>query len=81
MNPAGAVVIFLILWWVVFLAVLPKGVEGRWEAEDDGVKGADPGAPVKPELKAKAWLATKITFVLWAVTVAIIVSGIFNFRE
>jgi len=81
MNIAGAIVIFLIWWWVVFLAVLPKGVEGRWEAEDDGVKGADPGAPVKPEIKAKAWLATKITVVVWAITVAIIVSGIFNFRE
>lgn len=81
MNPAGAIVIFLIWWWVVFLAVLPKGVEGRWESEDDGVKGADPGAPVKPELKSKAWLATKITVVLWAITIAIIVSGIFNFRD
>ncbi len=82
MNVAGAIVIFLIWWWVVFLAVLPKGVEGRWEAdEDDGVKGADPGAPVTPDLKAKAWLATKITFVLWAITVAIITSGVFNFRD
>ncbi|GJL94858.1 MAG: hypothetical protein DHS20C05_12630 [Hyphococcus sp.] len=81
MNPAGAIVIFLIWWWVVFLAVLPKGVEGRWEGEDDGVKGADPGAPVKPELKSKAWLTTKITVVLWAITQAIILSGIFNFRE
>ena len=81
MNPAGAIVIFLIWWWVVFLAVLPKGVMGRWESEDDGVEGADPGAPVKPEIKSKAWLTTKITVVLWAITVAIIMSGLFNFRE
>ena len=81
MNPAGAVVIYVILWWVVFLAVLPRGVEGRWEAPDDGIKGADPGAPVKPDLKRKAWLTTKITFVFWAITIVIILSGIFDFRD
>lgn len=81
MNLAGAVVIFVLWWWVVLFAVLPRDVQGRWESEDDGVKGADPGAPVKPQLKAKAWLTTKIAFVLWAATVAIILSGVFNFRE
>jgi predicted secreted protein len=81
MTIAGGVVIFIVWWWVAFLAVLPRGVEGRWEAEDDGVMGADPGAPVKPDLKNKAWLATKITAVLWAITVAIILSGVINFRD
>lgn len=81
MNIAGAIVIFIVWWWVVFLAVLPRGVQGRWEAPDDGVKGAEPGAPVEPDLKNKAWLATKITAVLWAITVAIILSGIFQFRD
>ncbi len=81
MTIAGAIVIFIVWWWVAFLAVLPRGVEGRWEAEDDGVKGADPGAPVNPDLKKKAWLATKITAGLWAITVAIILSGVFNFRD
>ena len=81
MNIAGAIIIFLILWWVVFLAVLPKGVQGRWEAQDDGVEGADPGAPVNAQIKEKAWLATKITFVVWAITVAIILSGVIDFRE
>ncbi|NOX83785.1 MAG: DUF1467 family protein [Alphaproteobacteria bacterium] len=81
MTIAGGVVIFIVWWWVAFLAVLPRGIESRWEAEDDGVKGADPGAPVKPDLKNKAWLATKITAVLWAITVAIILSGVINFRD
>lgn len=81
MNIAGAIVIFIVWWWVVFLAVLPRGVQGRWEAPDDGVKGAEPGAPVEPDLKNKAWLATRITVVLWAITVAIILSGVFQFRD
>ena len=81
MNIAGLVVIFICWWWLAFLAVLPRGVQGRWEAPDDGVEGADPGAPVKPDLKKKAWLATKIAAVLSAITVAVIVSGVFQFRD
>ncbi|MEX6632001.1 DUF1467 family protein [Hyphococcus lacteus] len=81
MNPAGAIVIYIVWWWVVFLAVLPRDIQGRWEAPDDGVEGADPGAPVTPNIGAKAWLATKIAVIFWAVTAAIIVSGIFNFTD
>ena len=81
MNIAGGLVIFIVWWWVVFLAVLPRGVQGRWEAPDDGVEGADPGAPVEPQIKKKMWLATKITAVLWVLTVAVIMSGLFQFRD
>lgn len=81
MNPAGAVVIFIVWWWVAFLAVLPRDIKGRWESEDDGVEGADPGAPTEPRLKEKAWLATKIAAGLWAVTAAVILSGVFDFRD
>ena len=81
MNIGGAVVIFVIWWWVAFLAVLPRNITGRWEAEDDGVEGAEPGAPVSPQIKEKAILATKIAAGLSVVTALIIVSGIFDFRE
>lgn len=81
MNWAGAIVIYIVWWWVSFLAVLPVNIESRWEAEDDGVEGADPGAPTDPKLKQKVWLATKVAAVLWAVSAAIILSGVFNFRD
>ncbi|MEX0644326.1 MAG: DUF1467 family protein [Parvularculaceae bacterium] len=81
MTIAGAIVIFVLIWWSVFFAVLPWGVRGRWESSDDGVKGADPGAPVIPNLKRKALITTGIAFGLWAITVGVIVSGVINFRE
>lgn len=81
MNIAGAVVIFIIWWWVSFLAVLPRNIRGRWESPDDGVAGADPGAPVDPQIGRKAKLATLIAAGLTAATAAVIVSGVFNFRE
>lgn len=81
MNPAGAVVIFILIWWCVFFATLPLGVKGRWESETDGVEGADPGAPSNPDLKRKALLATLITLPVWGLTIALVLSGVINFRD
>ena len=81
MNIPAVIVVFIIWWWIAFLAVLPMGVTSRWEDSDDGVKGADPGAPQDPQLKKKAFRATVIAVVMTAISAAIIVSGIFNFRE
>lgn len=81
MNLAGAVVIYIIVWWCVFFAMLPVGVKGRWESETDGVEGADPGAPADPQLKKKALYTTAIAFVCWAIICAVILSGVINFRD
>ncbi len=81
MNIGGAIVIFVIIWWLVFFALLPMGVTSRWEAGEDDVDGAEPGAPVDPDLKRKAIRATIIASVLTVVAVAIIMSGVINFRE
>ena len=81
MNPIGAIVIFLLVWWCVFFAVLPTGVRGRWESPDDGVKGADPGAPAAAELRRKFLLTTAIAAVVSAIVIAIVASGIIDFRD
>ncbi len=81
MNIPAVIVIFIIWWWVGFLAVLPMGVKSRWESADDGVKGADPGAPDDPQLKKKAIRATVIAVVMTVLTAAVIISGVINFRE
>ncbi len=79
MNPVEVVIIFILIWWCVFFAVLPMGVKGRWESNSDGVAGADPGAPADAGLKRKAILATGIAALLTAVTAAIILSGVIRF--
>lgn len=81
MNVWGGIVIYVILWWCVFFVVLPVGVRGRWESESDGVAGADPGAPSDPGLRKKMLWTSLITLGLWAVVVAIILSGVINFRR
>ena len=81
MNIGGAIVIYVIIWWLVFFALLPMGVTSRWESNDDGVKGADPGAPTNPDLKRKAVRASVIAAVLSAIVILIIMSGVINFKE
>jgi predicted secreted protein len=81
MNPAGAVVIFVLVWWCAFFAMLPIGVKGRWESTEDGVEGADPGAPADPNLKKKALWATIVALPVTAAVVAAVVSGLLNFRD
>ncbi len=81
MNPVGAFVIYVLIWWCVFFAMLPVGVKGRWEGEGDGVDGADPGAPSNPNLKKKALWTTLTALAIWVPTIALILSGVINFRD
>lgn len=81
MNIGGFIVIFVIIWWLVFFTLLPMGVTSRWEAESDDVEGAEPGAPVDPDLKRKAIRATIITSALTIIVAGVIMSGLINFKE
>lgn len=79
MGPVEIVIIFILVWWCVFFAVLPMGVKGRWESDADGVAGAEPGAPADPQLKRKAILATGVAAGLTAIIAAVIASGLIQF--
>jgi len=81
MNIGGAIVIYVIIWWLVFFALLPMGVTSRWESNDDGVQGADPGAPTNPDLKRKAIRASLVAAALSLITITVIMSGVINFKE
>jgi predicted secreted protein len=71
MTPFTAVAIYLTIWWTVLFAVLPFGVQSHAEAGIDKGDGGDPGAPVDPKLKQKAftttWISAIIFAILWAV--------------
>jgi len=62
------IVVFLIVWWMVFFAVLPLRVRSQLE-EDNVEPGSEPGAPTDPRIKARMWLTTVITSGLWLVYV------------
>ncbi|MCR9196633.1 MAG: DUF1467 family protein [Hyphomonas sp.] len=58
MDPVGAIVVFVISWWLSFFCVLPIGVQGQFENDGQVVDGTDEGAPKEPMLKKKAIWAT-----------------------
>jgi len=59
--------IFLTVWWIVFLSVLPLGVVSHAEAGLDPGDGGDPAAPVDPKMKRKLITTTWVTAVIFGV--------------
>ncbi len=57
MDPVGAIVVFIISWWLSFFCVLPIGVRGQWE-DGDVAEGTEEAAPRDPMLRKKAIWAT-----------------------
>ncbi len=68
MNIVTGFIVFQIIWWTVFMATLPIGVQ----VDETPEKGFATSAPVKPDLKKKAILTTKISAVLWVIAFIVI---------
>lgn len=71
MDIAGAVIVFVLGWWITFFAVLPIGVRGQWE-DDSTVPGTDAGAPKHPMLVKKALWATIGAAIITAIAALIV---------
>jgi len=66
-----AVALYFTIWWLVLLTVLPLGVRNPDEAGEDLPEGADPGAPVAPQLAKKAGLTTIIAAIVFGIVTLI----------
>jgi predicted secreted protein len=71
MTITGAIVVFIIGWWLSFFVVLPFGVRGQHE---DGqiVPGTESGAPNDPMIAKKAIWATIGAVVITAIAALIV---------
>ena len=71
MGPVTALAIYLVFWWVAFIAILPMGGTSYHEAGIAPPPGCDPGAPVNPNMKKKVILTTAVAagvfLVFWLV--------------
>lgn len=79
MNWFSAFVVWLIIWWLVLFIILPIGIRGQAE-EGDIVKGSEPGAPHRLDIKRKFIQTTIIASVLWVLTCALILSGVVSWE-
>ena len=69
MSGPMALAVFFTIWWIVLFVTLPFGVRSLHET-DEKLEGADPGAPVAPQLAKKAIWTTVLAIVVFAGLVA-----------
>ena len=64
MGITGSIVIFVIIWWIIFFAILPIDVNRQKTSE---IKGEDPGSPENPKMLKKFVYCTGITTVIFII--------------
>jgi len=62
MSLTGLAIIYIIIWWIVFFAILPIDVERQKSIKVDG---EDPGSPENPKMLKKFIYCTVITTFLF----------------
>ncbi|MCW1920005.1 DUF1467 family protein [Rhodobacter sp. KR11] len=80
MTITGAFVLFSVIWFMVFLCILPTRQISQ-AAAGEVVPGSARSAPVDPQIGRKARLTTWITLVLWAALCAFIMSEVVSIRD
>lgn len=74
MSISAAVVLFAVIWFMLFLVILPLRLVTQGEAGSI-VPGTHASAPENPQVGRKARLTTVIAVILWAAIAGVILSG------
>ena len=80
MSIISAIVLYAVIWFMVFLVVIPIRLKTQGDL-GDVVPGTHAGAPEIHQLKKKAWITTGISALLWAVIAGTIISGVITIRD
>ena len=78
MSVTGLAVIYIIIWWVVFFAILPIDVN---RAKIIKVEGEDPGSPENPKMFKKFLYCTGISSVIFSIIYLLIKFEYLNLRN
>jgi predicted secreted protein len=74
MGPVSAIVLFAIVWFMLFLIILPIRIQTQGDLKDI-VPGTHAGAPEHHHLGKKALWCTGLSILIWGFFVAVILSG------
>lgn len=80
MAITSAIVLYAVFWFLTFLIILPIRVKTQGDLGNIE-PGTHAGAPEEHHLKKKALITTGVSAVLWAIIVAIILSGWISIRD
>jgi len=78
MSITGLAIIYIIIWWIVFFAILPIDVERKKSIK---IEGEDPGSPENPKMIKKFIYCTGITTVLFAIIYLLMKFEYLNLRN
>ena len=78
MSPTGLAIIYIIIWWIVFFAILPVDVERKKTIK---VEGEDPGSPENPKMFKKFIYCTVITTILFIIIYLLMKFEYLNLRN
>ena len=80
MAITSAIVLYAVVWFMVMFIVLP--IKRRTQGDDGTlVPGTQAGAPTNFNLRRTVIIVSSIAFVVWAIIVAIILSGVISIRD
>lgn len=65
MNIVGAVIAYLLIWWVMLFTVLPWGATSAHEAGEAVEPGHEPSAPMVSRMGRKLLITTLISIPIW----------------
>ena len=78
MSATGLAIIYIIIWWIVFFAILPIDVN---RIKTEKIEGEDPGSPENPKILKKFIYCTGITTILFAIIYLLMKFEYLNLRN
>ena len=78
MSITGLAIIYIIIWWIVFFAILPIDVERKKLIK---IEGEDPGSPENPKMFKKFMYCTGITTILFIIIYLLMKFEYLNLRN
>ena len=78
MSITGLAVIYIIIWWIVFFAILPIDVN---RVKTLKIDGEDPGSPENPKILKKFIYCTGITTIIFSIIFLLIKFEYLNLRN
>ena len=78
MSITGLAIIYIIIWWIVFFAILPIDVDRKKLIK---IEGEDPGSPENPKMFKKFLYCTVITTILFTMIYLLMKFEYLNLRN
>jgi len=78
MSPTGLAILFIIIWWITFFAILPIDVNRKKTIK---IEGEDPGSPENPKILKKFIYCTVITTIIFIIIYLLMQFEYLNLRN